>query len=370
MKKFALLLALLSLALALPPSARAEEATRPVLRIFNWSTYIDVDESVPETEPMARRSPTLRAFAEQFGCDIDYQEYDSEDDMIGKLQGLPGFYDVVIMTAGRPTDLFTASGRLEPLTRDRIPNREIILPRFRDLAGTRANEFGLPYLGGTSGLLYNEKVVGKPVRSWDTYFNPPAHLKGKVQILNENTVMLPSALMYLGHHPNHSDPDILRRGARLFSRLKQEGFIGLVSADVEEIQQAFLEGRVALGCLYSGDALKAMQADPNGDLKYVIPEEGCEFFVDVMTVLSDAPQKELAFKFVNYVLNPDVHAAIAGQLGYLCPSKAGTEIIRRDHPGWEKNPAIVLSPADQEVVEVFANHSDDLRRLWSKLFGE
>ena len=342
----------------------------PVLRVLNWSYYIETDDRAAKELSVVERSRTLQAFQKKFQCKIDYHEYEVEDNMLRNLETMPGYYDVVVMST-YAVRRHVSAGRLEPLSADAIPNRQHILSRYLSLQNDPQGTYFVPYLAGTTGIIYNKAMVGKEVNSWKDYFEPKSHLKGKLHLLNESTIMVPAGMYYLGQRPNTANAQLVKNAARCFYRLKKEQYFGLISADIDLIKSKFLAKELAIGILFSGDALDLVKQDRSKELAYCIPKEGCEFWWDCLTIPSDAPNKSLAKHFVNYMIEPTVHASNAVSLGYICPNKSAMKIIKAQYPTSANNPNVYLPNAILEKLELYVSKQpEEESRLWKKIISE
>ena len=340
-------------------NGRPGDVERPVLRVLNWSWYIDRDPASGPDESLARRSPVLRAFMKKTGCEVLYEEYDTEVEMSKKIHNLPGFYDVVITTGTKAAELGRA-GLTVRLDEAEIPNLAGVAPKFRDPDG-----FYAPYLAGTTGIVYRRELVGGDVTSWDQYFHPPERLKGKIGAL-ESSFMLSFGLIALGLDPNTTDAASIRKSAGLFVRLKREGFLSLFSSDAERVGRALTDGTLAMTVLYSGDALSLVKGC--SDIRYAIPREGGEYYVDGMVLLKTAPNRNLAARFINYILAPQVNAILAANLNYISPVTGAAPYIRKLSPHHADNPAISIPPEAMDRLFVFKDaNALETRRLWRKI---
>ncbi len=355
------ILGVLIVALAGIVPAAAEEAPAAV-RVYNWTEYIDVDEAAPEDAPMSARSPTLRKFGEQAGAPVVYDEFESEEEMTKKLMNFPGLMDVVVMPFPN-VQLMHQAGKLVAMNNETVPNRTLIDPRYFATGGDTTN-FYVPYLSGATMLVYRRDLVGKDVTSWQDYFEPSETLKGKVHMLDSASSMFACALKYKQQDLSFSSDDVTKEAGRAMHQLKKNGYIGLISSDIEEIQAKLLSGEIAMAVLYCGDAITAANADPAGQIQYVVPAEGTEVVFDCLVVMRDAPHKDLALQFVNFMLDPAIQAANAVSLMYTCPNTAALAILQRDHPEIMANAALYPPPAAAAHMEAPAAVSPEAERLW------
>jgi len=358
-------LAIVSFILAISFYSHADD--KKVLRVFNWSEYIAVDDSASVELPVTQRSPMLKAFAEKYDCVIEYYEYDDTPEMLKAVENTPGFYDVLVVSHADLKNLIKGN-KIEKMNQELIPNIINISPSYRSIEGDKAGEYFAAYLVGTTGIVYRRDIVGYDVTSWKTLFEPEDKLKGKVNIFDDPVSAFPMAMQYLGQDPNSQDKNIIKSAGRLIYNLKKNGFMDFPTADIASIRTKLLSGEFAVSAMYSGDALVAMDEDKEGNLKYVIPNEGGEFYIDCFAVLKESTSKELAHQFINFALQPQVHAENAMYLQYLCPNTKATEFIKNKAPDQLVNPAIYPPKSTVSKLKQYGNSSPEIYRLWNKVF--
>ncbi len=343
------------------------EAETPVLRVYNWSEYIDIDPSVPEDRPIVDRSPTLSSFVRTHHCQLEYYEYEDEALMREKIFGQPGFFDLVCMSLS-DFKMFLEADQLEKIPIEKVPNRINLIPKMASVEFDPRGDFFIPHLVGTEGIAYRKDLVGKEVTTWKDYFNPPETLKGKVGGLNSAETMIAASLLALGYTGNETQPTVVKDAARNLLELKRKGFLAFITSDIDEIQAKLLSGEMAMTVLYSGDALAAADEDPDGLVKYSIPHEGATLFMDNWVVMKNSQQKELAFQFLNHLLVPEIHAANAAFCRCICPNQAATEVMKAKFPEILENPSIY--PPENVMEKLEFNWGSDvatLNRLWKRI---
>lgn len=357
----------IALGVALPASpAPADGGTNvPVLRVFNWEDYIDLDAAAPTNLPLAERSPSLREFARKFGCRIEYIEGADSDDINNKIVNLPGFFDVVVVSTEDARTLILG-GRTADLPGEAVPNLRHILPRYGRPAGTPVATNCAAYLFGITGLAYRRDLTGRPLKGWRDYFEPDAAWKGRLGLMNSSYEMFYAALKHLGFSLTTTNAADLRAAAASLQRLKDGGYFGLSTTDMRELAAGLTAGDIVMAPMYSTDALAAVAEDPE-HLAFVVPAEGAENYVDYWIVLKDAPHRDLAFKFVNFMLDPDVHAGVSAYLHAGCPSAAAVERLRTRAPELLADPAIYPPPDLATRLETPQANLQGIHPLWLRI---
>lgn len=295
-----------------------------VLSVYNWSTYI-----APEV---------ITQFEKEFNAKVKYDTYENNEALYAKVQpGNPG-YDVAF-PGDYMVKIMTAEGLLEELNLDNIPNRKHLDATFVDAPYDPGNKHSLPYQWGTLGIGYNVTATNQEIDSWAAMFDPK--YKGKTAWLDEMRYTTGAVLMYLGFDPNTTNPAEIQQ-ARDFL-VKHKDAIAAFAPDTGQI--LLDQGEVDLTYEWSGDIFQVMEE--NDQIRYTIPKEGTIVWTDNMVVLKGAPNKELAERFINFVLEPEVGAKISNFIHYGSPNKTAKDkglINAADL----KNPAIYPPP------EVFA----------------
>ena len=140
------------------------------LAIYNWSDYIG--------------DTTIADFERETGVRVIYDTYESNEDLIAKLQAGATGYDLVVPTGYavrvlRALDLLSSP---RPLGAHRTTGRISI----RDSSGHRSireNEYTVPWLWGSSGLAVRTDLVKERPDSWGVFLDP--RYRGKMTQLDD-----------------------------------------------------------------------------------------------------------------------------------------------------------------------------------------
>lgn len=270
-----------------------------VLSIYNYSSYI-----APEA---------IAQFEKENNVKIQYDTFENSDALYAKLkQGNPG-YDV-IFPADYMVRIMASENILEPLNLPNIPNQKNLDSNFTSQTFDPGNKYSLPYQWGTMGIGYNFKATKGEINSWAAMFDPK--YTGKIAWQDDARYTFAAVLMYLGFDPNTTNPEEINKARDLLIKSNN-----IIAAFVPDTGQALLDqGEVNVTMEWSGDIFQVMKENPN--LRYAIPKEGTIVFSDNMAIPKGAPHKELAEKFINFVLQPEVGAQISNFTHYGSPNKA------------------------------------------------
>ncbi|MGB7710709.1 MAG: spermidine/putrescine ABC transporter substrate-binding protein [Microcoleus sp.] len=300
MKRLLTFLLLFMLSAMLPfGCSRTGGNQQQVLSIYNYSSYI-----APEA---------IAQFEKENNVKIQYDTFENSDALYAKLkQGNPG-YDV-IFPADYMVRIMASENILEPLNLPNIPNQKNLDSNFTSQTFDPGNKYSLPYQWGTMGIGYNLKATKGEINSWAAMFDPK--YTGKIAWQDDARYTFSAVLMYLGFDPNTTNPEEINKARDLLIKSNN-----IIAAFVPDTGQALLDqGEVNVTMEWSGDIFQVMKENPN--LRYAIPKEGTIVFSDNMAIPKGAPHKELAEKFINFVLQPEVGAQISNFTHYGSPNKA------------------------------------------------
>ena len=279
------------------------------LRIYNWSDYIADD--------------TVSNFEKQFGVRVTYDTYESNEEMVAKLQAGATGYDIVVPT-GYIVPVMVATGLIAPVSWKYVTNVENLSPIFRDLPSDPGNRYTVPWQWGTSGIAYRADKVKTPVDSW-AVFQDPQYAR-KMTMMDDGREVIGSQLRYRGHSLNSTNPSELAQ-AKADSIAAKRQLKAYISAPVKA---QLISGDVWIAQLWNGDATQARAEQAN--LGYVVPKEGCTIWADSMCIPRSAPNKRAAHEWMNYILRAEVGAALSDATGYGTPNAAAARSMKSPVP--------------------------------------
>ncbi len=285
----------------------ASKAPKNRLNLFIYSEYID-----PQT---------VRDFEKKFDCDVTLDVYEDMDAMVAKLEGGgDSLYDIV--TAGEyVVTILEGRGLLAPLRKENIPNFKNVDPKFANPPCDPGNRYTAPYQWGTLGI-YIRPRPGEPVdQTWGLVFDP-ARQPGPFLMMDSQREMIGAALKYRGYSINSRDRGALAEARDLLLNAKRRslGFEGVVGGR----NRVLTRGAVA-AVSYNGDAVRGIREDP--ETSYFVPREGGEIWLDNLAIPARAPHRDMAEKFINYILEPDVGAQVSNFNQLATPNRSSLALV-------------------------------------------
>jgi ABC-type spermidine/putrescine transport system permease subunit II/spermidine/putrescine-binding protein len=317
------------------------------LNVLMWSEYID--------------PKVVEDFGKRFDCRVTLDVFEDLESMLAKLQqGGASLYDVVT-----PSDyvvpVLLRLKLLGEIRHENVPNLANIEPRFASPPFDPGNRFTAPYQWGTVGI-YLRRTPNHPLeRTWGLLFDP-ARQPGSFLMMDGIREMIGAALKYRGHSINSTDPRELieARNILLESKRRSSGFEGGVGGKNRVLAKA-----VNAAVSYNGDAVRGMREDP--ETEFFVPEEGGEIWMDNMAIPVKAPHREMAEKFINFILEPQTGARVSNFNQYATPNRASMRYI---NPKDLQNPAIYPSAAIMSRLEFLRDLGPDLKlydEVWTQV---
>ncbi|MEW6367616.1 MAG: spermidine/putrescine ABC transporter substrate-binding protein [Acidobacteriota bacterium] len=337
-------LAVIAVSLLLASSAWAQKNK---LNLYIWSEYID-----PEI---------VTNFEKQYDCKVTVDLYEDNESMVAKLQGGgTSLYDVVV-----PSDYIIPSmisqNLLAPLRHENIPNMKNINPTFTSREYDPGNKFTVPYQWGTVGI-YVRMEKGKPIdETWGLLFDAKKQI-GTFLMIDDLRACIGAALRYKGYSLNTVDRAQLKEALDVLVDAKKRslGFEGGVGGKNKVLARVCKAAMV-----YNGDAVRGMGEDE--ETYFFVPREGTEIWMDNMVVPAKAPHRDMAEKFVNYILDAKVGAQLSNFNQYATPNAAAEQYINPDD---KKNPAIYPTSEAMKNLEFVKDLGSNLRlydELWTQI---
>jgi putrescine transport system substrate-binding protein len=340
------------------PSASAQG----VLNIYNWSDYIAED--------------TLRNFEKESGIKVRYDTFDNNEILHAKLVAGKTGYDIVVPSSNWAA-IQIAGGLLQKLDRSKIPN-------YRNLDGAimgslakldPGNQHIIPWLWGFTTVGINvDKVraalggLPMPTNPYDLVFDEKYISKLKscgVSFLDSASEIVPVVLHYQGKYAYSRNAADYREALPLLQKIRPHVTLFSSSGYINDMAGGSI--CVALG--WSGDINIARQRAIDGktgqNIQALIPPAGGVPFFDTMAIPADATNVENAYKFINYILRPEVHASITNKVFYANPNKESLKFVKKEVA---ENPTVFLREADAKKLVAVDSVPNDIRRTITRIF--
>lgn len=340
------------------PSSDSEKT----LNLYIWSDYLAPD--------------TLEDFTKKTGITVNMDVFDSSELLEAKMLAGGSGYDVVVPN-GPVLARFIKAGIVQPLDKSKLPNiaNQDDSIAARAAASDPGNTHGLVYMWGTSGIGYNvakvKEALGEdaPVDSWKLLLDPAYAEKLAscgIYVFDSPADVFELTLASLGKDPHSAEPADYEAAAAAWRAVRPH----IAKFHNSEYISALANGDICVAMGFSGDifqaADRAKEAGKGVEIAYSIPKEGAVMWFDFLAIPKDAPHPTAAHAFLNYILEPEVMAAITNEVYYANANAKAAPFVSRDILD-DKN----VYPAPETMQRLFPETApsaeiESLRtRLWN-----
>ncbi len=296
-------------AMALVLSAGVAQAEGQ-LSIYNWFEYIPQE--------------LLDKFATEYDVEVTMDTYDSNEAMLAALKaGKLGEYDVAV-PGDYMVEIMIKEGLLESFVPGEIPNFDNIDEQWMNVPFDYGRAHSIPYQIGTTGFMVNRDDYDGDIDTLDMLFNPPQDVVGKINMFDSQGEVLALASMYLGIPQCSTDQDQLRELNAMLLDAKQNW--ASFGSDISK--EVLVSGEAAVGMIYNGFGARARAE--NASLEYANPKEGIVLWMDNVVLLKDAPNRDNALNFMNFLLEPENAAALSDYARYRSGVIGAMELTGED----------------------------------------
>ncbi len=314
------------------------------LHVFNWADYMNPD--------------VIEKFEKEYNCKVVINYFDSNEALYAKVKAGASGYDVMF-PSGYMSKIMHEQKLISELDHSKIENLKNVDKAYLKKALDSKMEYSVPYMLSYTGIAYNKKRIPDFKASWSMFERKD--LAGRMTLLNDLRETIGAALKFHGYNYNTLDDKELDKAKDTVIKWKQN----IAKFDVDEAKRGLSSGEFILIHTYNGDALQLIEE--NCDLAFAIPEEGTAINGDDMVIPTSAKNPELAYKFINFMLSPEVAKANMEFVYYLSPNTEAQKLMDED---FMSNPVInppkkVIDKSD--VLEDLGENNLKYSKVWDQI---
>ena len=326
-----------AMALLLSVNAAAAEGD---LVIYHWFEYIPQE--------------LLEKFTSETGVDVTMDTYDSNEAMLASLKaGGIGTYDVAF-PGDYMVSIMAGEGMLDIIADGELQNKGNISADWADPSFDPDRQSSIPYQWGSTSFAVNRDVYDGDIQTTDILFNPPAELQGRINMLDSQGEVLAMAALHMGIPQCSTDRDQLRALNDMLQEAKQHW----ASFNSDTAKEVLVSGDAAAGQIYDGFSAKARKEGAN--VEYAYPTQGYIAWMDNAVLLQDAPNRENALRFMDFLLEPENIAAVTNYAQYNAGVDGVGEFLDpalaaqpEKNPHGNAGPGVFIEVCDEETQAVY-----------------
>lgn len=315
------------------------------LNIYNWGNYTS-----PEM---------IKKFEEKYDVKVTITDYDSNDTALAKVrQGGTGFD--IAMPSQSHLPIWIAEGLIQEVDVGKMENAKNLKKEWANPEFDPGRKYSAPWLLGTVGVVVNTDTYKGPSDSWGILFDPPAELKGKINIVPEMSDVLYAAIKYNGGKLCETDKAILKKARDTLVNAKPN-WVAMEYNTIEKMTA----GDFSATSDWNGSALRQRLQKPS--INYFYPKEGFTYWSDNVVVLKEAKNLENAKLFINFIMEPENAAMMSAFARYA----NGVEGSDKFMPDDMKNAPELVVPEDKKGIAEFMKLCDPATQdLYTKIWTE
>lgn len=323
------------------------QVSSDTLYIYTWAGYTDQD--------------LLDRFREETGLKVVADVFDSNEAMLARLQaGGAGAYSIIYPSEYMVQKMATL-GLLTELEHSLLVGLEDLFPQFQNPGYDPGDRFSVPISWGTTGLIFNSKTLKNYPQDWNYLWENKEKLSKRFTLLNDVREVMGATLRMLGYSYNATDANQIRQAYEKLVTLRP----AIASFTTDSWRPQMIVGDLLIAMCYSSDAAEIMEE--NEDLRYITPDSGSSLWTDTMVIPKSAPNPDAAYKWINFMLQPDIAATLVERLKFATPSRLAYERL----PESLRNDPTLFPPesviARSEAISPVGEATEIYERYWTQL---
>lgn len=351
-KKIALILAMV-LAMGIFAGcggSESEEGLKPgvngEVKVYNWGDYIDEE--------------VIDMFEKETGIKVIYDLFENNEEMYTVIEAGGTVYDCVC-----PSDYMIekmiVNGLVQEIDWSNVPEIKNIADVHMAQAATfdSGNKYAAPYTYGVLGIMYNTTMVDEVPDSWNVMWDEK-YSQNMVMYESVRDSLVPP-MKLLGYSLNTQSEEELKTATQML--IDQKPLV--YSYVMDQIKDLMINGEIALGLSYSGEVLAIQEENP--DIDFVVPKEGSNYYMDAWVITSNAPNKENAEAWINYMCRPDIAKMNFEYITYSTPNEAAVALLDEEYLS---NEAVFFPQEVVDRCEVFEFLGDEMDQKYAELWKQ
>ena len=317
------------------------------LNIYAWSG--EIPDSI------------IKDFETETGVKVTFDTFDSNEAMVTKLQSGATGYDIVNPSQYAVQQL-AGLELIQELDHNMLPSLANVPESFQQAEYDPGNKWSVPVMWGTTAMAYNTKYIKEDLTSWSALAD--GKYKDKIMMLDNMLAAYIPALQVNGYDAGstvESEVDVATQWLTDQKPLLQ-GYNATNNA------QLLAQGQVWVELAWNSQIVPLMDEYP--EIKWVLPEEGFSFWTDSLSITKESANVANAYKFIEYLLQPEVAAKMCEESGIAVPNTPMMDLLPEKIAG---NEAMFVPEADMERADVILDPEGATQAYqegWTKVRAE
>ena len=317
---------------------------KATLHLYFWADYIS-----PEL---------IEQFERENNCRIVYDTFDTNEALLAKLEAGATGYDI-INPSHYVVDAMRKNNLLQPIDHTKLEFLDDLDMDLLKGIPDEKFEYSIPYMMSYTGIGYNKQVLKDFKPNWTMFER--TDLQKRATLLDDKHETIGAALLHLGRNPNSTSPEDLAAAKAQIKKWMQN----ITKFENEQYKNGIASGEFYLVMGYSGDMMQVVNENPDL-VGFAIPEEGTLISADMLCIPAQAPNTELAYRFINFLYKTEHAVKNIEHVCFLCPVKSAYPLLPQEV---QEDPAVFLKPEVREK-SAYALDLGEGEKLFNDLWAE
>ena len=265
-----------------------------VINVLNWSSYIP--------------SSVVEDFEKETGIKVNYATYSSNEELLAKVSSAKeGTYDL-IFPSDYMIEIMKTRNIIDTIDLTKLENNNNINPNYLGLEYDVNNEYSLPFIAATTVIAVNRDVIKDNITSYNDLLNPK--YKNEIVLIDDQRIIIGMGLLASGYDMNSTNKEELEIAKNWLLKLKNN----LKAYDSDSPKNFLITKEASIAVLWNAEAALAKENNPN--IEIIFPKEGIALSFDNFAIPKGSKHKENTYKFIDYILRPDIMKEIIESYPY------------------------------------------------------
>ena len=296
----------------------------------------------------------IEKFTAETGIEVVMDTFDSNESLLASLKaGGIGTYDVAV-PGDYMVKIMTGEGLLDTIAEGELSNKSNIQPHWLDVGFDPGRQHSIPYQWGSTSFSVNRDEFSGDINTTDILFNPPDELSGKINVLDSQGEVMAMAALHMGIEQCSTD----REKLKALNGMLEEAKSHWASFNSDTAKEVLVSGDAIVGMIYSGFSAKGREEGAN--IEYAFPTQGYVAWMDNVVLLKDAPNRENALTFMDFLLEPENAAAVTNFARYAAGVEGVSDLLDEElrtlpegNPPASAGPAVFIEVCDEQTQAVY-----------------
>lgn len=280
-----------------------------IVNVYVWSNLIP--------------AKVVQQFEAETGIKVNISTYDNNETLYAKMKASKhSLYDV-IEPSGYFIERMHRTDLLEKLDKSQLPNLHYIDPLLLNQPYDLENNYSVPFVWGVTGIFVNTKYhAADKIQDWSDLWRSEYH--HQLLLLDDLREAFSISLLSLGYSLNDTDPAHLKQAYLKLKELMPN--IKLFASDA--VQSIIIDEDATLGVAWNVDIAKAQRENPH--IKFIYPKSNFIIWTDCLAIPKNAPNLKNAYRFINFLMRPDIAKEVAITEGYTITNLAARKLLPKE----------------------------------------